>query len=346
MVDRSDTWDGGYRRKAKNGKKVFVIYARRGGKLYEISTRATSSDAAAQHWRRFQTDPANYRPEGDAPREALRLDADLGFTFLVWSRDSKGNSARHLRDQKKALQWWQDRLGAIDLRAVKTDRILRELDGVKHGRKQLIATLKTFYGWLRKERHLITTAEDPMFGQIRAPVSKAAQLTRRKAIDRKTFLLALNALEGWPRDALEVLGSTGWHLTELERFARGGEIERHPHTGAPVILCPRTKGGNHLRTEIPPAVEPAATRLLEAGQAVEYFAFLRALRDVGATFNPGNLRHSVATWAINEGTDPALVSAFLNHRSLATTRKFYATHAVPAKVPTLTDSDHQVGDPP
>lgn len=337
MVDRSETWDGGYRRKAKNGKKVFVIYARRGGKLYEISTRATSSDAAGQHWRRFQADPANYRPEGDAPREALVLNRDLAFTFLVWSRDTKGNCATHRRDQKTALQWWQDRLGAVDLRQVKTERLLRELDTAKTGRKQKIATLKTFYGWLRKERHLITTAEDPMFGQIRAPVSKAAQLSRRKAIDRAAFNQALKALKGWPRDALEVLGSTGWHVTELERFAVGGEIEQHPHSGAPVLLCPKTKGGNHLRTEIPPAVEAAAARLLKAGESVEYFALKRALTNIGAKFDPGHLRHSVATWAINAGADPALVSSFLNHRSLATTRKFYATHAVPAKVPTLTD---------
>jgi hypothetical protein len=30
-----------------------------------------------------------------------------------------------------------------------------------------------------------------------------------------------------------------------------------------------------------------------------------------------------------------MVSSFLNHKSPRTTRKFYATHAVPAKVPTL-----------
>ena len=49
----------------------------------------------------------------------------------------------------------------------------------------------------------------------------------------------------------------------------------------------------------------------------------------------GRLRHSVATWAIEKGADPASVVAFLNHMSPSTTRCFYATHAVPAKIPTL-----------
>jgi hypothetical protein len=35
------------------------------------------------------------------------------------------------------------------------------------------------------------------------------------------------------------------------------------------------------------------------------------------------------------GDDPASVAAFLSHKSPSTLRHFYATHAVPAKVPTL-----------
>jgi integrase len=52
-------------------------------------------------------------------------------------------------------------------------------------------------------------------------------------------------------------------------------------------------------------------------------------------FTPGRLRHSVASWAIDAGADPAQVAAFLGHRSPRTTRKFYATHSAPTKVPTL-----------
>lgn len=59
-------------------------------------------------------------------------------------------------------------------------------------------------------------------------------------------------------------------------------------------------------------------------------------RAAGVTpFTPGRFRNRGATWAIEKGADWASVAAFLNHKSVATTRKFYATRAVPKTVPTL-----------
>lgn len=338
--DRSDTWDGGYKRRNAKGKKVFIIYKKVRGKLYELSTRCTSSAAANEHWKRFQTDPEAYRPEGEEQQGALLLDRELGREFLLWSRDVKRNSPTWIRDQKHALAWWQEKLEGQDLRKLKTSRLLAALDGIATGRKQRIATLKTFYGWLRKERHLIMTSEDPLFGQVRVPQSRVAQQQVIKAITLEEFRAALAKLEGWPRDALEVLGATGWHVTELKRFAESGAIEKHPHSGDPVLLCPRTKSGSLLRTQVDEQVSEAARRLREQG-SVDYFELRKAIRATGATFNPGYMRHSVATWAVNAGAEPGAVSAFLNHFSLATTKKFYATHAVPAKVPTLSDHGGQ-----
>jgi integrase len=327
------TWAGGY----VTPKGVHVIYKRVRGQLYEISTRATSSRAALEHLARFQADPEGYKekPQVEAPRGALVLDAELGKAFLLWSRDTKRNTARWVRDQQRALAWWQEQLADADLRTVKTARLRTALDGVK-GEKQLIATLKTFYGWLRTERHLISTAEDPTYGQLKVPQARPKQETKVKAIGREEYERALAALDGWPRDALEVLGGTGWHFTELERFAKAGELERHPLNGASVLLCPQTKGGAPLRTQVGQAVAEAAARL-RGCSSVDYFRFRDALQNVGAMFNPGYLRHSVATWAINAGADPASVAAFLGHKSFATTKRFYATHAVPAKVPTLAE---------
>lgn len=334
MTDRTDTWDGGYRRTNSHGKKVYVIYRRVRGKLYEISTRCTSSAAAAEQYRRFQADPESYKPEGDKPRGALLLTTELGDQFLAWSRHTKRNTAKWVRDQKRALAWWQDRIDRVDLRALSTERVVAELARVPGGRKQLIATLKTFYAWLRTERHAITTAEDPTYGQIRVPQAKPKQLTRVKAVTRAEFDRVLADLTGWHRDALTVLGATGWHWTELERFASGGAVESHPRSGRAVLLCPHTKGGVPLRTEVSGAARDSARRLRERS-TVDYFEFRNALRATGATFNPGYLRHSVATAAINAGADPAQVAAFLGHRSPATTKKFYATHSVPARVPTM-----------
>ncbi|MFE8600244.1 tyrosine-type recombinase/integrase [Archangium violaceum] len=304
--------------------------------LYEISTRATSSRAAHEHLVRFQADPDGYKhaPPPDAPRAGLVLTDDLAIAFLTWSRDAKKNTPRWVRDQQRALIWWQERFAGADLRAVKTARLLAALDGAS-GRKQLIATLKAFYAWLRTERHVITTAEDPTYGQLKVPQSRPKQETMQKAISREEYERALGTLTGWQRDALEVLGGTGWHFTELVRFAHAGAVEAHPmQPGARVLACPQTKGGAPLRTQVSAPVAAAAERLRGRAE-LDYFRFRDGLKAAGATFNPGYLRHSVASWAINAGADPAAVAAFLGHKSPATTRKFYATHAVPAKVPTL-----------
>jgi integrase len=348
VPDRSKKVPGwpGY---VSKGSGHFFIYKKVAGKLYEVRTPATTMRAALKQLERFEENPEGYKPEGEAPRGALVLDQDLARAFLEWSRDEKGNTLKWVTDQRRALAWWGDRLAGLDLRRVSTEKLLGELDGAT-GRKQLIATLKAFYSWLRTERHLVKTAEDPTYGQLKVPQAKPRQWEVRKAATREEYDAALEKLEGWPRDALIVLGGTGWHATELERFVegvvrkgRGGEgervrgaIEKHPHSGRPVLVCPQTKGGAPLKTEVESPVAEAAERLLKRG-ALNYFRFRDALKRVGASFNPGYLRHSVATWAMNEGADPASVAAFLGHKSAATTRKFYATHGVPAKVPTLAD---------
>lgn len=261
-MDRSDTWDGGYKRLNSKGKKVFVIYKRVSGKLWEISTRCISSSAAEIQYRRFQGDPENFKPGGDKPRGALLLDFKLGESFLHWSRDEKHNSPKWRRDQKRALTWWEKRIGGVDLRKLTTERVVSELQSVKRGRKQLIATLKTFFAWLRTERHAITTAEDPTYGQLKVPQSKPMQMTRPKAVDRAEFERVLSQLTGWPRDALEVLGATGWHVSELQRFIATGAVEAHPQNGEPVLLCPHTKGGTPLvpRSRRRPAMQRCASK--------------------------------------------------------------------------------------
>ena len=83
-----------------------------------------------------------------------------------------------------------------------------------------------------------------------------------------------------------------------------------------------------------------AQRLKERGVAWDHHNLNDALASACRAaripvFHPGQMRHSVATWAVNAGADPAAVAAFLGHRSTATLKKFYSTHAAPARVPPL-----------
>jgi len=236
-------------------------------------------------------------------------------------------------------------LKGIDLRrASLADHVIPPLAGVR-SRTQRIQVLKALYGWLRRELHTVTAAQDPTLGALSVPQAMPAQWKRTKAIQKPAFELVVRYLgDRRAGDLLRVLGGTGWHVTELERFAQSGEVEAVPAeaddaASAGVLVLPLTKGGEMLRTRVSPDVLEAAQRVRAAGP------FSRSLFDkavksacvaVGVPlFLPANMRHTVATWAVNSGADPGAVAAFLGHRSPRTTRRFYATHASPAKVPTL-----------
>ncbi|RKH73384.1 site-specific integrase [Corallococcus aberystwythensis] len=151
-------------------------------------------------------------------------------------------------------------------------------------------------------------------------------------------------LAGYWRDALDILAGTGWHVSELQRFAEDGREEPYPRHGdaegvAGVLVCPSYKNGEELRTGASTEEVDAARRLRERGSlSIGKFglAVRAACRAAGIPeVSPGRFRHLVATWAINQGAEPATVAAFLNHKSPRTTMRFYATHAIPKKIPTL-----------
>lgn len=330
-MSRSDRpWEGGYIRKTTRGDDRYYIRRRVKGRLYEVSTGCSTKGAARRQLAIFEMNPSGYRPGGD-PEGAVPFDKALVELFLTWSRDVKKNSRTWVRDQKVALGWWNKKLGNVDLRSVQTSELVRCLDGVEHGRKQKVATLKTLYGWLRKVRHSLTV--DPT-ASLTVPQARPEQWTTPKTFSPETYQATRPKLTPQHRDAVDVLAGTGWHVTELLRFAEGGAVERHPMRAAWVLVCPRRKSGEPQRTEVSDAVAAAGKRLV--GKPLDFWAFRRDLDAAsGGEIQPGSFRHSVATWAINSGADPAAVAAFLGHKSPMTTRRFYATHAVAAKVPTL-----------
>ena len=117
---------------------------------------------------------------------------------------------------------------------------------------------------------------------------------------------------------MDVQAGTGWHVSELVRFARMGSVEPYRSEAEGMEAGKRLLARGSLSFE-------------KYGLAIKGACTAAGI----PPFTPGRFRHSVATWAIENGADPASVAAFLNHKSPSTTRRFYATHAVPTKVPTL-----------
>ena len=344
-------WTGKHGRvwRDQDGTQTFHIRKSIGGRAYSISTRTSTIAAALKHLEAFEKDPAGYQPGGKDP---IYLDEKLSEAFLAFSL-AKGNTVKHRKDQKRYLAWWADRLAGVDLRRA-GDRIHSALDrpDAKKCRQQRIAVLKVLYSWMRTETHAIATVEDPTYGQIKVPQSKPEQSTRVKVVPAEHVALVIAGLASnrW-RDLLRVLAGTGMHVSELERFAASGSVEPLPRDGkaegsAGVLLIPQTKAGDPLRVAISQEVLDAAIRVREAG-SFDRQKFSKAIKSaclavnlpdgkVGIpVFGPGRLRHTVATFAVNAGAAVSGVASFLNHKSPRTTARFYATHATPAKVPTL-----------
>jgi len=353
--DRAE-WErrGGRVRFDRKGRPVYVIRKQIGGQRFEVSTRRHTLGAALAEWERFEKDPEGYQPGGPQRAAAVYLDAKLSEEFLAWSEapDGGGNTARWVGQQRLYLATWAEALRGVDLRrASLVEHILPPLKKAT-SRPQRIATLKRLYSWLRKVRHTLTPSEDPTLDTLSVPQNRPEQLRRPKAVPREHVQLAIEHLasDRW-RDLLRVLAGSGMHVSELERFAADGTIEPLPRDGraegaAGVLVLPSTKSGEPLRVAVSEEVLAAAGRVLKAGP-FDRQHFAKALASacdavkrpdggVGIPrFGAGQLRHSIATWAINAGADPATVAAFLGHKSPRTTKRFYAANATPAKVPTL-----------
>lgn len=337
------SWPGGRIWQAADETITYVIRRKVAGRPYHVSTRCSSLGPAMKQWERFQADPEGYSPSG-ASGAPISLDAETVKAFLKWSRDGKGNSPRWVSKQKGYLAWWAKQIGRRDLRRVSIrDHIMPALDKVPNP-KQRIQTIKAFYAWLRKERHAITAAEDPTYGTLAVPQSRPEQWVTSKVIPRASHDAVCGAITQPWRDMLTVLAGTGWHVTELERFIRAGVVADLPssasqgHGAFKVLVCPRRKSGEMQRTAVSAGVAEAGSRLRARGTYSQP-RFLRAVagacKAAGVEpYSPGSYRHTVATWAIEAGADPAAVAAFLGHKSPATTRRFYATLAVVPKVPT------------
>ena len=378
---------GGRIRFDAKGRPVYVIRKQVRGRRYEVSTRKHTLAAALLEWERFEKDPERYAAGPTADTAAIYLDNDLAKKFLAWSVTEKHNSTLWVNRQKAVLAGWMERLQGVNLRrASLRDHIMPALEKAS-SRGQRIAILKAFFSWLRKERHVITSAEDPTL-DLSVPQQEPARWKKSKVIPREHLDLVIEHLraeeserkarrearraarednivqlatakegaeeeqrDGPWADVLTLQAGTGWHVTEAMRFAGSGSIEALPKQAqqegvAGVLVCPQHKSGEPQRTRASALVVDAAKRLLEHGAfSREWYhravkAACKAVKrsDGGSgipVFTPGRLRHSVATWAIDSGADPASVAAFLGHKSPRTTRRFYAVHASPTKVPTL-----------
>lgn len=347
-------WPGYIHRQA-NGVDLFIIEKKIRGRKFHVSTRANTITAAKAQLERFLENPAAYDPRG-GDGDKLQLTDEL---IEEWEKFSlaKGNGRTYTRDHGRKLARWMLVLAGADLRKLTLRQLREGLHGLS-ARKHRIIALKSFFTWLRTEKGLVTTAQDATL-DLKVPQASPEKHRRRKVVAWQNVERVLAHLEAEAtkdalrkptvhdklepgvdarrrRDCLLLLTATGWHVTELERFIRGGEVLRQAGGEVLAVLVVRHKGGELARTPLTHREHlEAAERLRASGEVPRHLQKEHVLtcRAAGVPpFGLGVMRHSVATWAVEAGAAPEQVARFLGHKDKRTTERFYVDVAVPTNV--------------
>lgn len=333
-------WPGGYIATDANGIERYFIEKKIRGRKFHFSTSCSTLRAAMKQLERFEEDPLNFR----APQEQeLLLTPKLILEYNQFQLTVRKGTGPYVREIGRALGRWMGHIGDIDLRRLTLrDHIKPALGQMKGGNRNLVA-IKGFLAWLRKEKHLMTSAQDCTL-DLPIPQSTPEKWKRRKAATQEHVRAMAEHLNQRYRDVLNVLCATGWHVTEVDRFVRGIDADMvipPKREGSPLaVLVVRHKTGDMTRTPIMnPEHIDSINRLRKEGTMPRWIgeAFKEASAKAGVpTVYPGSMRHSVLTWAVEAGADPAKVAQFANHKSTRTTMRFYVDVAVPtATIPTM-----------
>lgn len=330
-------WLGGYVRQGKKGA-VFIIERWIHGTHFHISTKCRTERAALKELERFEADPAGYRPQAREATRTVVVTPELIDEYERWQRDVKRTTPSHARDCARYMEAWMHHFANRDLRRLSLhDDIKPALDVWKTARHGRIVALKGFTAWLRREKGLLTRADDPTL-DLQVPPSRPEKLRRRKALDRAVVEATLPHLPAEVRDVVLVLAATGLHVSELRRFATGeGELFEPTSTDAVANLAVRHKTGRlHVVALASQETLEAAQRLRTKGMpghSVLWFALRDACDAAGKPrWNLGTLRHSVATWLAEAGVPLHDISEQLGHRDPRTTGDFYRDMGHSAKV--------------
>jgi integrase len=338
-----ERWDGGYVHIQKDGRPLFIIQREIGTTRFKVSTRAHSWTAAMTQLEQFERNPAEYIREkrhGTKKREELLLTRKLVDAFTDWQLNRPDPvTPKYAKEMGNLLADWTIDIGGRDLRELDIAFLKEKLDA-RGGRAHRIIAIKAFFSWLRTEKHLLTSKEDPTLDLL-VPQAVPAKRKKKKAVELERVQAVMEKLEGPYRDLLVLAAATGWHFTEIERFIRTDDaevVDAGGQNGVLAVLQVLHKNGDTTRTPLVDAHAVAAAKRLREKRKVPRRAnqtLKEACEDLELKpFTFGVMRHTVGSWAVQRGALPAVVSEFLNHKDPRTTKNFYIDVAIPtATVP-------------
>lgn len=339
MTANPTTWPGGTIRYAADGTPTYHIRRTLRGRRYEVSTRCATLRGALVELSRFEADPEAYIKKPEPVARPVVMDSRLVTDYLRWCCETRQPTIEYVREKQRILELWRQALAGRDLRSLRVTDLVQILDShpVGRQRRNAIAFIKHLYTWLITVRFLVESHQNPS-AALRVPQSDPNRRAKQvKRLTPETLTAVRPHLADRWRDCLDVLSGTGIHITELDRFARAGQV-LHTLQGK-VLQIPKHKRGGEFRVAVTEETAETAARVRAEGgfnKSRFHGAIQRACEAAGVeAFAPGQLRHTVASYAVEAGASMEAVSTFLNHATLETTKRFYARHAIPAKVPTM-----------
>lgn len=317
---------------------VWIIEKRVGGKKFHVSTRATTSKAAHKQLERFEADPNGFSAQGTKRVDALALDDELIDSFHAWHKTHV--TTQWADDVYRTLQRWANHLEGADLRNLSLVDDLKPFIAGATSRPLKVASIKVLFRWLRTEKGLVSRAQDVTLDFITPPFRPRQDTGESKAVEFERLAKVVPLLAAHIRDVLELLAATGWHISEVRRFAipEVGRFRYRDAADKPEVLATigtRHKVGGrwHFTALLFQPHVDAALRIRERGKVVDRTILRRHLKraceQAGVkAFNMGDMRASVLTWLRLAGVPPETAMAYVGHTSIETQNRFYVNAEV------------------
>jgi integrase len=291
----------------------------------------------------------------------------------------EGRSPKYIKNVISYLGVWAEDLRGRDLRGFKLKDLLAIVNERETARGKRIAALKTFTAYFREVEASLELNEDPTIA-LMMPPARPEKMKRSKGYPMELVEQVYAAIYDWEndvtepdafgrvrkrgvnvapmrtgdgdaqgvRDVLVLRAKYGMHGTEIDRIATGGgqlDAVKAQKQIAGTLKFQHKTGRVHVLS-VDRQGFAAAKRLQARGKVISD-GYVRtslkyACRKLGVDpLNPGELRHSFATWAGEVGVEVKpkeagvsmeAIAASMGHQSKRTTGFFYWGVKIPAMV--------------
>ncbi len=339
--EKPTKWLGGHIVWGKRGPS-YVIERWIGGRHWHVSTKCRTERAAIKELEKFEQSPADYRRVRSEKSTGLTLTPTLIDEYARWML-AKEYSKPYVREHERHLGEVMVAMAGRDLRRIGFVALREIIDGLgvvaKWNRTKAI---KAFASWLRRHKGALPRAEDPTLDLLN-PVQTPEKSRQRKAMELHIVEKAIAAMKNPAiQDIAVVLAATGCHISELLRFAEGGDrngglfepADWQAGDGTVANLLVRHKSDMKAKRTATHVVAITDQRTLDAlkrirarGAAPSRGAIQvsdnQVSEAIGVKYRMGSNRHSVATWLAKGRVPDADIASQLGQSTTKMARQVY-----------------------